>query len=88
MSGTTKAIIAVVVIALVAAGAYYWYMNGTPRNALTEESTNELPSGTDASDDGLEEDFAAIEAGMDAFVSDTAYIDAGLNDQPVEQESI
>lgn len=87
MSKTMKAVLAVIVIALLAAGAYYWYANGG-QGVLTDENTNELPSGTDASDDGLSEDFAAIDAQMDAFISDGAYIDAGLNDQPVEQESL
>lgn len=52
------------------------------------EPTTELPSGSDTSDEALEEDYAAINAQVEAFGSDNAETDASLDDEPVEQSSI
>ena len=93
-------IILIVIVALVViGGAYYWYQGGampwgnepTEYGADSERAaatSDTLPTGSDASDNALDQDAAAIEAQLDAFDSDNASVDAGLGDVAGEQSSL
>lgn len=44
-------------------------------------------SPTDASDSAIDDDLSVIDSQMQKLDADAAYIDEGLDDQPIEQES-
>ena|SRR3989344_152463 len=98
MNNGINTITIIVVALIVIGGAYYWYQGGVlPWKAEPTEygggvsatvPSDTLPTGADASNNALDQDAAAIEAQLDAFASDNAGIDAGLNDVAGEQSSL
>lgn len=53
----------------------------------TQQPVSDLPTaGTDASDEALLQDSAAIDAQLTSLNSDSANIESSLNDKPVTQE--
>ena len=94
MQNTWKIVLWILIVLVLAGGAYYWYANrspiGTP-SLGTEQQTqaadpSALPSGSDTSDAALQQDSAAIDTQMSGMNDDTASIDSGLNDQQVPQQ--
>ena len=83
MSTTTKVLIAIAALAVIGAGIYYF-----TRTAHAPSEGSALPSGGDTSDAALEKDMQSFDAEIDAFASDNASIDSGLNDKQVEQSSL
>ena len=92
-------ILIIIVALVVIGGAYYWYQGGampwgsepTEYGTDSESATapsDTLPTGSDASDNALDQDAAAISAQLDAFSSDNASVDAGLNDEQIEQAEL
>lgn len=81
MTTSTKVSIAVLILALIAGGTYY-FLHRAPATIpgdVYPDTAAELPSGTDTSDDGLAKDAAAIDANIKAVGSDTASVDAGIS---------
>lgn len=96
MSTTYKTVLALIVLVIVVAGGlYYWFYVRTGINpfanteaVIEEESvpaTTTLPSGDSTTDAALDEDLAAISAQLDALGSDSANIDAGLEEAAAVQ---
>lgn len=81
MSQNAKIAVGVVVV-LVLAGGYYLYqhnkMSETTEAMFTNASTT-LPSGTDTSDKGLQEDAAAIDAQLKGLSSDQTTVNSSVN---------
>jgi hypothetical protein len=100
MSTNAKIITGIVIVIVVVGGAiWYWNANetNTANNSLgygnptstvtttqqTTTTTAAMPQGD--SDQAIEQDMTAANAQMDGFSSDSASIDQGMNDKPVEQ---
>jgi hypothetical protein len=75
MTSTAKIIIAVVVVAVLGAGLYYWY---TTNYGMANDGSA-LPSGTSTNDAALEQDLTTINANVNAANSDSAAADASVN---------
>lgn len=97
MSNIAKIILIIIIV--LAGGAYYWYSSGDMSGnkiedensmaaAETVETSDTLPTGADASDATLEKDLVTVDAQMNAFASDNASVDSGVNDQSIEQSSL
>ncbi|KND51426.1 MAG: hypothetical protein ABA06_03920 [Parcubacteria bacterium C7867-001] len=86
MSTTGKIIVAIIIIALIGLGIYYWTTNGAkaPSDSSQATQTSET-SPKDATDDALLKDSAAIDLQINGFASDNAAVESGLNDQPISQ---
>ena len=84
----------VLVIALLAVGAYWAFMKRVQAPGTSEAeraavpATTTLPSGTSTADAALQQDTSAIDAQLNAFGSDNASIKSGLNDTQVPQSSL
>jgi len=86
----TKWIMAVAVVLVVGAGAWWYFGHGTS-GTPSEQATNTQPQvdqngmtpGND--DQSLAQDSAAIDAQMQGLAQDSASADASLNDQPTSQ---
>lgn len=85
MSTTWKVSSAVVIVALIALGIY---LVTAHKAAAPAADTATLPSGTASDDAALDKDMQSMDAQIQAFASDDASIDSGLNDQQVEQSSL
>lgn len=93
MPANVKVTLGLIVLAAVIGGGYYWYSSS--KSAPAPVAVNEdasgippahtLPSGSDTSDEALSEDVASVDADVGAMSSDTAAIDAGLNDKEITQ---
>lgn len=92
-----KVIIALVVLAVLGAGAYYWYTDMRSAPATMTETATTTPATAAAPDTGLtagnsdgelSQDAATIDSQISGFSSDNAAVNSGLNDQPVQQASI
>ncbi len=80
MSQNTKVGVAVVVVLVLAGGAYYWYQHMNPTSTATFVNTPAtLPSGSDTSDQGLQQDTAAIDAQMKGLSTDQATVNSSVN---------
>lgn len=77
MSTTTKSVIAIVVLAVVALIAYFALRGGTPANGSLSAAAA-LPSRTDTSDAGLAKDAASIDTSLKGLSTDQAAIDQSL----------
>lgn len=90
MSSGMKWTVGIVVALAIAAGAYYCTV--TKGSWMADDSavapTTTLPSGSDTSDDSLDQDSAALDAQLSAFSSDNASMDQGIGDESVEQSSL
>jgi len=86
MSSTSRNVIGVVIVVLIALGAWYWYQNiqsswsgvGTTAGSGTDSAA--LPSGSDTSDQGLNQDMAAIDMNIQTADSDSDAADASVNE--------
>jgi uncharacterized protein HemX len=81
MSQNTKVAVAVVVVLVLAGGAYYWYqhsMNSAPAATFVNTPAT-LPSGTNTSDQSLQQDTAAIDAQMKGLSTDQATVNSSVN---------
>jgi uncharacterized protein HemX len=81
MSQNEKVSIAVVIVLVLAGLGYYWYQHTT---ATSSEETfvntpATLPSGSDTSDQGLQQDTAAIDAQMTGLSSDQETLNSQVN---------
>lgn len=97
MQSALKTLLWILVVLVIAGGAYYWYQNAhpvAPATPATSEATSTdngapaslLASGSDTSDAGLSQDLTGIDTQMSTLNADTASIDSGLNDQPIPQQ--
>lgn len=82
MSTTTKSVLAIVVLAVVALIAYFALHNGAssmqaPANGSLSAAAV-LPSGTDASDAGLAKDAASIDTSLNGLSTDQASVNQNL----------
>lgn len=84
MSTTWKVVIGVVIVVLIGTAAYFW----STEKASAPQDTAALPTGNSTTDDSLDKDMQSMDAQINAFTSDNAAIDSGLNDQQVEQDSL
>ncbi len=91
----------VVVIVVVGGAIWYWNANetytannavgyGNPTSTVTTTQTTTTTTTTAAmpqgnSDQAIEQDMTSANAQMNGFSSDSASIDQGMNDKPVEQ---
>ena len=90
-----KTILALIIIIAVVLGGYLYYTGGSLNSLmrwggtewdLAPSDTGVAPSSeSDTSAAGVEQDTAAIDAELNALSSDSASIDAGLNDSQVPQ---
>lgn len=89
MQNAWKIVVWIVVILILAGGAYYWYTNrstGTNANTPPSASASQgLPSGDDTSDAALTEDMASVDAQMSALNDDDASVSSAMSDQEVQQ---
>lgn len=96
-----KAVIGIVVIIALGAGAYYWYnsMQPAPQEPVaitTPSTTTAAPSpgaatavgASGQTDAALSGDAATIDAAMQSFSSDNAEVNASLSDQAEPQSSL
>ncbi len=58
----------------------------TPTPQATQPQSDLPTAGSDTTDAALTQDLAAVDAEIQALVSDAAALDSGLNDKPVTQE--
>ncbi len=91
MSNTVKIVIGIIVVAVIAVGAYLFF--GRPHGALPRfmddersmpagqqlDDSTALPSGSSTSDQSLDQDMNAINAQMDAASSDAAGASASVD---------
>jgi hypothetical protein len=101
MSSAVKVVLAVIVLAVLA-GGIYWYVSKAPASTSVGEETGteqagtssnndssaSLPSGASTADVSLDQDLGAIDTQLNAFASDNTSVDQSLNDTPVSQSSI
>ncbi len=97
MSGG-KIVLWVVIAAVILGGLYYWFtMRGNPASAPAATNTTAtttpqvaqgptLPSGSDTSDAAIQQDLSSTDGDTNAFASDNASIDSGMNDKEVPQQ--
>lgn len=91
MTTTAKVVLGIIIVILIALGAYYFSqqgpsgtMNGSPATETqTQGGAQSATNPSDASDAALIKDSAAIDAQINGFASDNATVDSGLNDKPV-----
>lgn len=92
MTTTAKVVLGIIIVILIALGAYYFSqqgpsgtMNGSPatQNAVQGGNAQTATNSSDASDAALVKDSAAIDAQINGFASDNSTVDSGLNDKPV-----
>lgn len=57
-----------------------------PSTENASQSQSELTTGTDTSDQALEDDLRSLDAEIDAYGESSAQVDQSLEDQPVTQE--
>lgn len=89
MSQNAKIISGIVVaVVVLVGGALYVHYSHSPGDeawesksgsAMTDDSGT-LPSGSDASDQGISQDMQSINANLDASAQDSAQVDQGVND--------
>lgn len=77
MTTTTKSVIVIVILAVLALVAMNAYRQGNADATANVDSV--LPSGTDTSDAGLSEDAAAIDANLSGLVSDEEEVDQSID---------
>jgi flagellar basal body-associated protein FliL len=79
--------IVIVVIVIVVAGGIWWSMNSNTGTGTVAQNTNNgaaaQPSGN--SDQAIDQEMASINAQMNGLSSDSASVNQGLSDQPVQQ---
>ena len=78
MSQTTKIVIGLVVLALVAGGAYWYWQEAHAPSSEEKAEVTTLPSGADKSDAALEQDFSSIDTQIQAVGKDNANTDASV----------
>ncbi|HQU08043.1 MAG: hypothetical protein B7X04_03305 [Parcubacteria group bacterium 21-54-25] len=99
MSSTTKTLVAIVVIVVIAGGFYYWQAHMTSPGTVAVESatSTESVSGTSGpgtlptqgtSNAALNADLSALDAQLSGLGTDTANVNASMNDQPVTQSNL
>jgi len=83
MTSTAKTILAVVVVAVLAAGFYFWYTGMNPLAPTTgsESDSTALPSGSDTSDAALQQDLTSINANVQATNADSQAVDSSMSGQ-------
>lgn len=81
----SKIIVLAVVLALVILGG--WYFGNKPTTAPSDKSNTSAPAVTaeNSTDASLDKDLQGIDVQMNGLSSDSASIDQGLNDKPIEQ---
>lgn len=81
MSQNEKVAIGVIVVLVLAGLGYYWYQHDSmPKTAGTFVNTPAtLPSGSDTSDQGLQQDTSAIDAQMQGLSSDQATVNSSVS---------
>ncbi len=91
MTTPAKVILGIIIVLLIALGAYYFSQNGAPIGEMngnpsdTSQTGASATNSNDASDAALVKDSAAIDAQLNGLSSDSAAVDAGLNDSPIAQ---
>jgi hypothetical protein len=89
-------------VAALGIGAWLWFggmlepllsevgLNSTKQeetaDTANQQPQSELTTGTDTSDQALEDDLGALDAQLNAYSETSAELDQSLNDQPVTQE--
>ncbi len=78
MSKNEQVSIAVIIVLVLAGLGYYWYQHtaATPEKETFVHTPATLPSGTDTSDAGIQQDTAAIDAQMAGLSSDQQTLDS------------
>lgn len=81
MSKNEKITIAVFIVLVLAGLGYYWYQHDmTPKTAATFVNTPAtLPSGSNTSDQSLQQDTAAIDSQMSGLSSDQATVNSSVS---------
>ncbi len=89
MSYKIKAIIGIIIVALIAGGAYYYWSHqqATEHAALMDGTSDSgtLPSGTSATDNSLQQDTAAIDAQLKGLSSDSSSVNTSLDERSAVQ---
>ena len=80
MTHTGKIVSALLVVAVLVGGAYYWFYlrTGASEQALMQQgpqATTTLPSGSNTSDTALQQDAASIDAQLKGLDSDSTNVD-------------
>lgn len=87
MSNTYKAVLAVVILAIIVGAGYYgyqWYQ-AQQSAALFSDAPVDLPSGTSTTDDSLAKDAAAIDMELKGLDADTTSASASLTESATVQ---
>ena len=83
---STGKIIGIIVVIIVIAGGYWWWsQNASMGTAEYGGAAMSTSSPSDASDSAIDQDTAAIDAQLDAAVSDSSAANSSINDTPVAQ---
>jgi Flp pilus assembly protein TadG len=82
MSKNAKIALVVIVLLVLAGGAYYWHMHTTQPQAaqVFNTASSTLPSGTSTTDQGLQQDAAAIDANLKGLSTDQATVNSAVSE--------
>ncbi len=87
MPKSTKIVLTVVIIIVVAGILWYVGVGKKAANAPGPNATSGLStSDSDTSDAALQKDLTTVDAQMNGLSKDSASVDSSLNDKPVPQE--
>jgi hypothetical protein len=79
MTTTSKTVLGIVAVAVIALGGFYAYRAHDMNEATATNSGSSLPtSATDTSDSAIEQDAAAIDTQLQATNDDNATVDQGI----------
>jgi hypothetical protein len=96
--GITTAVVIIVAIAVI--GGVLWWMSSNQVPATTTQTSmsasgtpspspaSPTPAAADNSDQSINQDMTNVNTQMNAFTSDSASINQGMNDTPVQQQQL
>ncbi len=93
MSKTALWITIVVVVVLIGAGVWWWSMaqnqnNASPAVTTAQQAGSNGSQPVGNSDADISQEMSNVNAQMNGMSSDSASINQGLNDQPVQQSQL
>lgn len=89
MSKSTKLMLSILVLLIVAGGLYYWFVYRAGMTPVTgaefNESSTTLPSGSSTTDTSLQQDTAAIDAQLKGLSSDSTSVQSSMDESAQTQ---
>ena len=79
MSQTSKIVLGIAVLLVLALGAYYYWQQQEASKVPNANEVTTLPTGSNASDSSIEQDLSAIDAQLKAAGDDTTAAHASVN---------